>query len=136
MYDNSQVPERLCTHIVHPGLSIDLNTRTVFLSDRALRLAWSLKHSHHLAALAGGGSSALVANLEQSGPRTAAYVALQAAGFLRRHALHGLALMNLARTTTALVKFAHIFRVRPPWTAWLSLLLQNVYKLKKKRGGA
>ncbi|KAL1435834.1 hypothetical protein MTO96_010609 [Rhipicephalus appendiculatus] len=124
MYDNSQVPDRLCTHIVHPGLSVDLNTRTVFLSDHALRLAWSLKHSHHLAALAGGGSSALVANLEQSGPRTAAYVALQAAGFLRRHALHGLALLNLARTTTALVKFAHVFRaMRSVLHADLQILL-------------
>ncbi|XP_077486396.1 uncharacterized protein LOC144097609 [Amblyomma americanum] len=108
LYDDSQVPDRLCTHIVHPGLSVDLTERTVFLSERSLRLAWSRKHARHLAALAGGGSSAVVANLEGSGPRTAAYVALQAAGFLRRHALHGLALLNLDRTTRGLVKFAQI----------------------------
>ncbi|XP_037579332.2 uncharacterized protein LOC119462052 [Dermacentor silvarum] len=124
LYDNSQVPDRLCTHIVHPGLSVDLSERTVFLSDRALRLAWSLKHARHLAAMVGDGSSALVAHLERSGPRTAAYVALQAVGFLRRHALHGLALLHLARTTTALVKFAQIFHaMRSVLQADLQILL-------------
>ncbi|XP_077538573.1 uncharacterized protein LOC144151406 isoform X2 [Haemaphysalis longicornis] len=89
---------------------LDTNENKVFFSDRALRLAWSHKHTRHLAALVDDGSSPQLAYLERSGQRAAVYVALQVAGYLRRHALHGMALLHINRTTKALSKFAHIVR--------------------------